>query len=270
MYRRDDLPWRGDHLLDFGGTEIELCMPPDLYERQSKRGHFVLGKTRWMVEEMMRIIGDREVRSIVDLGVYKGGSVVLYNEIFQPWRLMAVDLNPTPPPSLVEYLESRNPPTGVRLKLGVNQANRLFLKSLVDRTFQNTALDLVVDDAAHLFFESRESFRALFPLLRAGGLYVIEDWAWAHWAGEFWQESRGGSFFSAQPPMSNLLIEIMLLSASCPGIVSKMVVNGTVAYVERGPDHIEGDFELSEHYLNRGDPVPLLGVAVAGSRDPQS
>jgi hypothetical protein len=264
MYRRDELPWQGDSLLNFSGTEVELCLPPELYERQSSKGRFVLGKSRGMVEEMMRIIGDREIRSIVDLGVYKGGSVVLYNEVFQPWRLMAVDLNPTPPPALIDYLETRNPPAGVRLKLGVNQAYRPGLKMLVDRTFQGAALDLVVDDASHLYFETRESFRTLFPLLRPGGLYIIEDWGWAHWRGEYWQENRGGSYFSAQPPLTNLLIEIMLLSASRPGFVSKMVVNSAVAYVERGPDRIEGDFELSEHYLNRGEPIPLFGAAGAG------
>lgn len=61
----------------------------------------------------MRIVGDREIRAMVDLGVYKGGSVVLYNEIFQPWRLMAVDLNPAVPTALVRYLETRVPSVGV-------------------------------------------------------------------------------------------------------------------------------------------------------------
>jgi hypothetical protein len=64
------LPWRGDHLPRFGTTEVELCIPPELQRRQSHDGHFILGKSRWMVEERMRVVGDREVRSVVDLGIY--------------------------------------------------------------------------------------------------------------------------------------------------------------------------------------------------------
>ena len=41
-------------------------------------------------------------------------------------------------------------------------------------------LDLVVDDASHTYEETRASFEFLFPLLSPGGVYVIEDWSWAH------------------------------------------------------------------------------------------
>ena len=41
-------------------------------------------------------------------------------------------------------------------------------------------LDLVVDDASHLYEQTRKSFEILFPLLQPGGTYVIEDWAWSH------------------------------------------------------------------------------------------
>lgn len=137
---------------------------------------------------------------------------------------------------------------------------------LVDRTFLGEPMDLVVDDASHFYHETRESFRTLFPLLRPGGLYIVEDWGWAHWSGDFWQANRSSSHFSAKPPLSNLLIEVMLLSASRPALVPTMTVNGTVAYIERGPEPIESGFEPSEHYLNRGDPIRLLGVEFIQNR----
>ena len=259
MSRRHNLPWQSDTLLDFEGTKIELCIPPALQVRQSVEDHFILGKSKFMIDEMMRLIGDREMEAIVDLGVYKGGSVVFFNEVFRPWRLMAVDYNPAPPEALVKYLGKQRAPVGVRIKLGVNQADRPALAMLLDKTFHGRPLDLVVDDASHYNFETRESFRVLFPRICPGGLYIIEDWGWAHWPGEHWQTNRGGNYFTDKLPLSNLLLEIMLLSASRPGIVSKMLVNGTVAYVERGQDAIEGDFELSDHYLNRSEPIPTIG-----------
>ena len=43
-------------------------------------------------------------------------------------------------------------------------------------------IDLVVDDASHLYEQTKATFAMLFPLVRPGGNYVIEDWSWAHWA----------------------------------------------------------------------------------------
>ena len=51
---------------------------------------------------------------------------------------------------------------------------QIILRELADE------LDLVVDDASHTYEETKASFEFLFPLLRPGGIYVIEDWSWAH------------------------------------------------------------------------------------------
>lgn len=39
---------------------------------------------------------------------------------------------------------------------------------------------MVIDDASHTYELTRKSFEILFPLLKPGGLYIIEDWAWAY------------------------------------------------------------------------------------------
>jgi hypothetical protein len=43
------------------------------------------------------------------------------------------------------------------------------------------APDIIIDDASHLGGPTLASFNALFPLLRQGGLYCIEDWATGYW-----------------------------------------------------------------------------------------
>ena len=40
--------------------------------------------------------------------------------------------------------------------------------------------DLIVDDASHLYRPTLASFEVLYPRLRPGGTYVIEDWAGDH------------------------------------------------------------------------------------------
>src|SRR4029077_11377083 len=40
----------------------------------------------------------------------------------------------------------------------------------------NGSIDVVIDDASHLYGPTRRSFEILFPLLKPGGAYIIEDW----------------------------------------------------------------------------------------------
>jgi len=252
------LPWVSDTLLDYGDVKVELCVPPALYERQSTPGHFILGKSRSMVENLARMLGDVRVERIVDVGVYKGGSIVLLYEAWRPSRLVGIDLNPAMPPALPEYCRAPQRKEAIGVYLGVNQTDHARIAEICAAEFDGP-IDLVIDDASHFYHETRETFRALFPRVRAGGLYAIEDWGWAHWPGDHWQKDRGGDYFRDKPPLSNLLIELMLLCASVPGIVRRVTFDSTVIYVERGGDAVQPGFELRDFYRNRGDPVTLLG-----------
>jgi len=252
------LPWVSDTLLDYGDVRLELCVPPQLYERQSTPGHFILGKSRTMVENLVRALDGRPVQRVVDVGVYKGGSIVLLYEAWQPQRLVGIDFNPAMPPALPEYCRDPRRKDAIGIYLGVNQSDQDKLAEICGAEF-DAPLDLVIDDASHFYHETRETFRALFPRLREGGLYVVEDWGWAHWPGDHWQKHRGGEYFGTKPPLSNLLLELMLLCASAPGLVRRVAFDSTVIFVERGPDSVQSGFEPREVYLNRGDPVTLLG-----------
>jgi hypothetical protein len=80
------LPWISDTVLDFGGVKVELRIRPELYERQSAHGYFILGKSRAMIDAMVAAVSAIPVANVVDVGVYKGGSVVFLDEAFQPRR----------------------------------------------------------------------------------------------------------------------------------------------------------------------------------------
>ena len=71
-------------------------------------------------------------------------------------------------------------------------------------------LDLVVDDASHTYEETRSSFEFLFPLLSPGGIYVIEDWSWAHHSAYQSPDAP----FSSRRALSNLLFEQIMLMGS--------------------------------------------------------
>jgi hypothetical protein len=61
----------------------------------------------------------------------------------------------------------------------VNQEDREAVREIAEHEF-DAPLDLVIDDASHLYEPTRTSFDALFPLLRPGGLYIVEDWQMAY------------------------------------------------------------------------------------------
>ena len=62
----------------------------------------------------------------------------------------------------------------------VDQADRAGSPRSSSEAFGDQPLDLVIDDCSHLYEATRASFNELFPRLRPGGLYWIEDWPWAH------------------------------------------------------------------------------------------
>lgn len=46
-------------------------------------------------------------------------------------------------------------------------------------------VDVVLDDGSHVAGHQRVSFETLFPLLNAGGLYIIEDMHTSYWPGSY-------------------------------------------------------------------------------------
>jgi predicted O-methyltransferase YrrM len=145
-------------------------------------------------------------RSILELGVFQGGSYVFLDKLFKPRRMSAVEISPKPIAPLLQYL-SRTENRFVHFATSQcddEKLREIVLDELADE------LDLVVDDACHTYEETKESFEFLFPLLSPGGIYVIEDWSWAHHP----NYQSENSPFSKRYALSNLLFEQIMLMAS--------------------------------------------------------
>jgi predicted O-methyltransferase YrrM len=146
-------------------------------------------------------------RSILELGIFQGGSYVFLDKLFKPRRMSAVDISQKPVAALLQYL-SRSENRFVHF--GTSQHDRELLQQVVLGELEDE-LDLVVDDASHTYEETKASFEFLFPLLSPGGVYVIEDWSWAHHP----SYQSPAAPFSKRRALSNLLFEqIMLLGST--------------------------------------------------------
>jgi hypothetical protein len=122
---------------------------------------------------------DRPVRHIFEIGIHHGGSTALWNELLAPERLTAIDLSKdVRNAALARYLETRG--DAIRLHWRTDQADRRQLRAIVDEDGV-APIDLVIDDGSHLLEPTTAAFETLFPLVRPGGWYVIEDWCWEYW-----------------------------------------------------------------------------------------
>ena len=188
---------------------------------------------------------------MIEIGIHDGGSTAYWHHKYAPDRLVAFDISPQAP-FFARYLERNGLTKTVRLHLGVSQADRERMRAAIESDFGGRPIDAAIDDASHQYAETKAAFETVFPFLRAGGAYLIEDWAWGHacnWPPNAWAD---------MPLMSPLLTELMLVCGHASGVIDKVEINRRFAVVWRGPADLPKDrFRLADHYFARGFSVAL-------------
>jgi hypothetical protein len=107
---------------------------------------------------------DREIR-LLELGVYRGKSLLLWRDYFEKGRIVGLDCSPV----------TIDDPTGrIHLHAGYQQDT-----ALLDRIARQEApdgFDVIIDDCSHIAEFTRTSFWYLFVNhLKPGAIYAIED-----------------------------------------------------------------------------------------------
>ena len=186
---------------------------------------------------------------VLELGFFHGASTVFFDRLLQPIKLVAIDRVTDAP--WLEHYRARHP-SGIVPYYGVAQQDRAALTEILLREFPTRTLDLVIDDASHEYEPTRTAFETVWPFVSPGGLYVIEDWAWAHWPGP-WQALNPPPI--PGPALSNLVLELLLMHASAPEIVSGLQISDPDRVtIIRGPAALEpGTFALDTALRLRAD-----------------
>lgn len=141
---------------------------------------FSIVKPPAQVAEFRNVLERYLGSNIVELGIAHGGSTAFAALVARPRRLVAIEYDRKPVEMLVDFIHMRGLHESVRVYFGVDQADRERLREIIVAEFEGEPLDLVIDDASHLYQPTVASFEVLFPLLRAGGEYIIEDWRCDH------------------------------------------------------------------------------------------
>ncbi len=115
---------------------------------------------------------------LLEIGVQYGGSLKMWEEYFPHATITGIDIDP---------LCKLHGKGRITVQIG-SQTDPDFLSQFVD-------YDIIIDDGGHTMHQQKVSFDTLFPLLKPGGIYVIEDLHTSYWP----------EFFDAKPTMMEYL-----------------------------------------------------------------
>jgi 8-demethyl-8-alpha-L-rhamnosyltetracenomycin-C 2'-O-methyltransferase len=110
--------------------------------------------------------------TVLEIGIHTGASLRMWKRFFRRAIIFGLDIVDSS-----HYAEQRITP------LLADQSSSESLERVAEQT---GPLDIVIDDGSHVPAHIITSFHSLFPKLRPGGLYIIEDLQtsyWPYWGG---------------------------------------------------------------------------------------
>lgn len=123
----------------------------------------------------------------LEIGVYQGASAKMWEEYFPKAELHFIDIE-------LDRISHKSPRCHYHF---VDQRDRKQLEDFANSVGGN--FDVIIDDGGHVMDMQITSFKTLFPFLKSGGIYVIED---MH--ASYSQDYEGGNSFTDNTCMNFL------------------------------------------------------------------
>jgi hypothetical protein len=141
-----------------------------------KTDKFTSGYTAVYEELLSNYVGREPV--VLELGVFKGESLLLWDDYFENGTIVGLDNNEI-------HLDSKH--ENIHIFQGLQQDIDLLKR--IQETHAPSGYDIIIDDASHIGKLSKISFDYLFHnCLKDGGIYIVEDWGTGYWAN--WPDGR--------------------------------------------------------------------------------
>jgi len=238
------ITWISDTEFNIDGTKFKLALVPE-------HGVLTVMKDRFHIDAYAELVKEIKPGSnIVEIGIRSGASTAFMAVLYKPNCLSAIELNKKSTKLFTDFLASHPDGRRIRTHFGCDQGDVIQLGAVLDSDFGQQVLDLVIDDASHQLIPSMASFNLLFPRLRPGGIFVIEDWSWEHFA----EREYGLSFTGwSITGFAKLTLMTVLACAYSPDIIAKVTLRRGMAVVHRGPGSLQpGEFKLDNLLGERG------------------
>lgn len=108
--------------------------------------------------------------TILEFGVFHGGSLQMWKKYFgKKARIIGVDINP----KCKDLTEKQ-----IEIYIG-DQENRTFLRKLAKEIGE---VDIVIEDGGHTMKQQINTFEEIYPIVKKGGIFLIEDLHTSYWA----------------------------------------------------------------------------------------
>jgi hypothetical protein len=164
-----------------------------------------------------------QVFVLLEIGIYRGASLRTWSEYFPKARVVGLDVDP----KVKEFPCGR-----AEVHIG-DQADPAFLDGFAKRI---GGFDVVIDDGSHVMEHQRTSLTALFPHVRPGGYYVMEDIQTS-----YWQNWKGGHIGMAgtgiamvKDVVDDVNAEFHRGKTVLPATSVALHVYRNIAFIERG------------------------------------
>jgi cephalosporin hydroxylase len=120
--------------------------------------------------------------TVVEFGVSHGGSLQMWKKYFgRKARIVGVDINP----ACAAFTEPR-----IEVVIG-DQEDRKFLRALRKKV---GPIDVVIEDGGHTMPQQINTFEVLWPAMRDGGVFLLEDLHTSYWPHYDGGRGREGTF----------------------------------------------------------------------------
>jgi len=103
-----------------------------------------------------------EKLTILEIGILNGGSLKTWEEYFPAAKIIGADINP-----LTRRFE--------RDRVSVEILDQSNVEELTQLAVKHGPFDIVIEDGSHMWEHQLTSLRTIFPFVRNGGYYIVED-----------------------------------------------------------------------------------------------
>lgn len=245
------IEWQEKNIFSLQGVTFRAIEAKPVESNTARVPQLSVFKPAWIIDRYVTLFAELKPRNIFELGIKWGGSSAFLQLLSNADKLVCIDIAPAPAPALDQFIREQQLQDRLKPFYGIDQSDQQRLRQIAATEFANTPLDLVLDDASHFLDQSRASFNALFPLLRKGGVYVIEDWPWAHAPTHFPDDAL--SLYPDREPLTKLIFEIVMACPSALGLIEKIEIDRNSVVIWRGDGDLEPEgFDIRKSCLARG------------------
>ena len=210
----------------------------------------LINKDRSFIDSYIETLPELSVSRAFEFGIYQGGNAIFLTKLLRLEKFVCVDISDS-----IDAFQTVLSKTGLdgKIKAYFNtpQDSTDRIRDIFEAEFATDPVDLIIDDASHQYELTKQSFQIAFPYLKVGGYYIIEDWSWAHWP----ENQSETNSWKAQPALTNLILELVVLLPSSDFIEWIMVRQGYVIIKKKASRHKASLLNIGDALRTRGKPI---------------